>query len=91
MVCADFKGSVEPKLGQVIVPVLSAINCSIFSTDNVKKCGFSLPVAKALYEVLLPHTHASSTYAFVFKFFVLFPGFEPLTFIGLQTSFLYGL
>ena len=85
MICADFKASVEPKLGQVIVLVLSAINGSIFSTDNVKKCGFSLAVAKALYEVLLPHTHASSTYTFVCKFFVLFSGYKPLIFVGLQT------
>lgn len=72
MVCADFKASVEPELGQVIVLARSAINCSIFSTDNVKKCGFSLEVAKASYEVLLPDTHASSTYTFVCKLFVLF-------------------
>jgi len=62
LVCADFKASIEPKLGQVIVLARSARNRSIFSTNNVKKCGFSLEVAKALHEELLPHTHASSTY-----------------------------
>lgn len=87
MVCADSTASVEPELGQVIVLARSAINGSIFSTDNVKKCGFSSEVAKALYEVLLPHTHASSTYTFVCKLFVLFSGFAPLIFVGLQTFF----
>lgn len=56
-ICADFKAAAEPELGQVIVLVLPALNGSIFRTDNVKKCGFSLEVAKAPYEVLLTHTH----------------------------------
>lgn len=73
LVCGDFKASTESELRQVtICTCVSVINCSIFGTNSMKKCGFSSETAKALYKVLVPHTHASSTYIFACKLFLLF-------------------